>query len=762
MLGVSELSSVDDQEFVGYCGDPINSLGMTDLSDPNHIIRRRCRGLLTRAFGVFMLAAVASAGAQERPAKRIASIVSVAMDEYSKAIGADGRVISDQEYDETISFLLIAMEAAQPLSGERAAETRAIIDSLLVAVRAKTPPQQLAGLRDRFAQSLGEDAALDLPTRLVDIAAGANLYKTHCASCHGVSGMGDGPAARGLNPAPPALGSAVSMRDVSPALMFRIVTVGIGGTPMPAFGTLLSADQRWDVLGYLVSLQHPRGLVAEGEGIFAMHCSGCHGASGLGDGPLARALSKLPPEIGAFAWQVERNDAQLATAIREGIAGTAMPAARALRDSEVAGAVGYLRQLAMRDVPTRNGAAASQDPETVLRLVRRTLDEALAAARGGRASDASDRAFDAYLAFEPIETPARAKNPGLVASLERQFAEFRAAISANDLRAAEGARNAIDTALPDVAGLLQPAGGWWGAFLQSLLIILREGFEAILVIGAIVAFLIKTGHRERLRSIWLGTGLALAASAVTAVIFTTALRALPASREIIEGVTMLIAVAVLFSVSYWLISKVEAAKWQQFIREKVTAALAHGGGTALAFVAFLAVYREGAETALFYQALFTEGGGNAIPVALGIVVGGIGLALIFVLFHRYGVRIPLRPFFAVTSALLYYLAFVFMGKGIRELQEGNVVSITVIPGLPHVDAMGIYPTVETLGAQLVLVALLAFALLKTFWPKRSVALPTVAPDPAVRGDLASALQRLEAMEARVKQLERELTAEPRP
>jgi len=344
--------------------------------------------------------------------------------------------------------------------------------------------------------------------------------------------------------------------------------------------------------------------------------------------------------------------------------------------------------------------------------------------------------------------------------VERQFADFRAAISANDMRTAERVRNAIETALPEVAGLMRPTGSGWGAFLQSLLIILREGFEAILVIGAIVAFLIKTGHHERLRSIWFGTGLALVASAITAVIFATALRALPASREIIEGVTMLLAVAVLFSVSYWLISKVEAAKWQQFIREKVSAALQHGGGTALALVAFLAVYREGAETALFYQALFTEGG-NFLPLTLGILVGGAILAVIFVLFHRYGVRIPLRPFFAVTSALLYYLAFVFMGKGIRELQEGNVVSITPVPGLPHVEAMGIYPTVETLGAQLVLVLLFAFALLKTFWPKRSVALPTVAPDPAVKGDLASALQRLEAMEARVKQLERELTAEPR-
>lgn len=726
---------------------------------------RRFLTRVTNAFGALALTVsvlVATAGAQERPAKRIASIVGVAMEEYTKAIASDGRVISDQEYQETIDFLLAARDAARPLSGERAAETRAIIDSILVAVRAKRPPQELAALRDRFAQSLGADAALDLPSRAVDVAAGERLYRANCASCHGATGMGDGPAARGLDPAPPALGSAETMRDVSPALMFRIVTVGIGGTPMPAFGSVLSADQRWDMLGYLVSMQHPPSAVAEGEGIFAIHCSGCHGASGLGDGPLARALSKLPPEIGAFAWQVERNDAQLTAAIREGIAGTAMPAARMLRENEIAGAVGYLRQLALRDVPARtNGVAARQDPEGVLRVVRRTLDEALAAARGGRASDAKDRAFDAYLAFEPIETPARAKNPGLVASLERQFAEFRAAVAANDLRAAERARNAIDTGLPGVASLLQTAGGWWGAFLQSLLIILREGFEAILVIGAIVAFLIKTGHRERLRSIWLGSGFALAASAVTAVMFATALRALPASREIIEGVTMLVAVAVLFSVSYWLISKVEAAKWQQFIREKVTAALAHGGGTALAFVAFLAVYREGAETALFYQALFTEGAGHAIPVALGIVVGGMVLAFVFVLFHRYGVRIPLRPFFAVTSALLYYMAFVFMGKGIRELQEGNVASITVIPGVPHIDAMGIYPTVETLGAQLVLVALLAFALLKTFWPKRSVALPTVAPDPAVRGDLASALQRLEAMEARVKQLERELTAEPK-
>jgi high-affinity iron transporter len=108
-----------------------------------------------------------------------------------------------------------------------------------------------------------------------------------------------------------------------------------------------------------------------------------------------------------------------------------------------------------------------------------------------------------------------------------------------------------------------------------------------------------------------------------------------------------------------------------------------------------------------------------LPLALGIIVGFALLAVIFTLFYRYGVKIPLRPFFTVTSILLYYMAFVFMGKGIRELQEGNIMRITVIPGGPHLDAMGIYPSVETLTAQGVLVLLLLFATLKTFWPNRT-------------------------------------------
>ena len=217
----------------------------------------------------------------------------------------------------------------------------------------------------------------------------------------------------------------------------------------------------------------------------------------------------------------------------------------------------------------------------------------------------------------------------------------------------------------------------------------------------------------------------------------------------------------LFSVSYWLISRVEAAKWQQFIREKVNRALEHGGGRALAFVAFLAVYREGAETALFYQALFNEGQHVFVPITLGIVIGFVALGIIFTLFYRFGVKIPLRPFFTVTSVLLYYMALVFIGKGFRELQEGNVIAITPINGLPTIDALGFYPTWQTLIAQLFLIALFVFAVAKTFWPKRSVTLPTVTAEQSVPpAPMGAELQRLreenellkrrlEALEARV-------------
>jgi high-affinity iron transporter len=720
--------------------------------------------MLAVAFAVAGLAL--RAGAQEHPVKRVANIVSVAIEEYGKGIDEQGRLISAQEYQEAVDFLKDARDAAQRLPGPHGDSARAVLDSIVQAVGAKRPPNVLAELNRHFGAALGSEAALDLPKGPLDVAAGRRIYQSTCAACHGTSGLGDGPAAAALNPKPPAIGSAKEMEARSPALLYRIMSVGVAGTPMVGFSSRLSSDERWNVVAYLMSLRTNPGQIADGEGIVAERCAQCHGMSGNGDAQFARALSRVPPEIGSFAWQAERTDAQLAAAIRAGVPGTPMPPAHDLTDAQVQSVVAYLRSLPSRDhasgliTNAGNGGGSNTAASNSLSL----LEQSLTAARAGRIGDANDRAFDAYLAFEPIETPARARDPGVVSSMERLFADFKAAVRANDIHGAERARDAIEANMPKVLDLTQPTGSGSEAFVQSFLIILREGFEAILVIGAVVAFLLKTGHRERLREIWAGVLLGILASAATAVVLKTVLGAMPASREIIEGLTLLVAVAVLFSVSYWLISRVEAAKWQQFIREKVTDALQHGGGKALAFVAFLAVYREGAETALFYQALFDEGQRVALPISLGIVIGFAALAVIFTLFYRYGVKIPLRPFFSVTSVLLYYMAFVFMGKGVRELQEGNAVPITLIPGFPHVEALGLYPTWQTLLAQLLLLALFVFALAKTFWPKRSVALPTVPPDVKPAVDIVQELAALRAenerLRTRIAALEETVTHEP--
>jgi high-affinity iron transporter len=701
-----------------------------------------------------------SAEAQEHPARRVANIVSVTVEEYSKAVDAQGRLISAQEYGETTDFLKDAQDAAARLSGDNAAGARAWLDSISAAVAAKKPPKVLDSLEVRFAAMLGDEAKLELPSRPLDLAEGKAIFERSCASCHGATGGGDGPAGLTLNPHPPAIGTAALMHDVKPALMYRVMSVGIAGTPMAGFANMLTPEQRWSVVSYVNSLRSTRAQQLEGEGLFTQRCASCHGTLGTGDGTLARSLTKLPPEIGTVAWQVEHSDAELAEVVQHGMAGTAMPPSADLSPAQVTSMVAYLRTLPVKDRSGNGVAVATNDslsPKAIARNVIAQLEQALTAARSGRASDAGDRAFDAYIAFEPLETTTRAKSPGLISSMERQFADFKAAVRSNDLRAAESARDAIESGLPEVLSLTAPAGSNIEAFWQSFLIIVREGFEAILVIGAIVAFLIKTGNRDRLRSIWVGVGMGVVASAITAVVLRTVLSAIPASSEFIEGMSLLLAVVVLFSVSYWLISKVEAAKWQQFIKEKVTLALEQGGGRALVFVSFLAVYREGAETALFYQALFNEGPKVAVPISLGIAAGSVALVVIFTLFYRFGVKIPLRPFFSVTSVLLYYMAFVFTGKGIKELQEGDLIPLSAIRGFPHVEWLGLYPSWQGVLAQLALLLLFAFAVLKTFWPKRSVTLPTVmpvagAPEPVTR-DLASLHAENDELRRRIAALE---------
>ncbi|TDA64059.1 MAG: FTR1 family iron permease [Clostridia bacterium] len=246
-------------------------------------------------------------------------------------------------------------------------------------------------------------------------------------------------------------------------------------------------------------------------------------------------------------------------------------------------------------------------------------------------------------------------------------------------------------------------------FLSSFLIIVREGLEAILVLAALIAYLVKSGNGGRVRSLYGSALAALTASVLTAWLLRAVFQVSGAGQEILEGVTMLAAVVVLFFVSYWLLSKAEADRWQQYIKSKVESSLTTGNTMALWWAAFLAVYREGAETVLFYQALLS-GGVETGPVLLGLAAGAAVLLVVFILVRVGSVRLPLKPFFAVTGTLMYYLAFVFAGQGVRELQEGGLLGAAPVPGVPVIDWLGVYPTWQSLSLQALLLLLAAVAM----------------------------------------------------
>ena len=263
----------------------------------------------------------------------------------------------------------------------------------------------------------------------------------------------------------------------------------------------------------------------------------------------------------------------------------------------------------------------------------------------------------------------------------------------------------------------------WRALLNSLFIILREGFEAILIISALTAYLIKTGNDNKIKVVYQGAGFALLASIFTAFLIQSIFVQNPAGQEIMEGATMLLAAIVLFYVSYWLTSKAEAAKWRAFIQEKVKVSLSQGSLFALGFTAFLAVYREGAETVLFYQALLASGEGlDTGLIWLGFLLGSGTLAGVFFIFKLGSVRIPIRLFFTLTSIFLYYLAFSFTGQGIIEFQVGGLISATPVAFIPQIDFLRIYPTVESLTCQGILLAaaLLAMAYLFILKPLKPI------------------------------------------
>ncbi|MCX8578106.1 FTR1 family protein [Gilliamella sp. B2717] len=260
----------------------------------------------------------------------------------------------------------------------------------------------------------------------------------------------------------------------------------------------------------------------------------------------------------------------------------------------------------------------------------------------------------------------------------------------------------------------------WSVLLASFIIIFREGLEAILVIAAISAYLVRSGNIQMVKVVYMSSLFAVFASVLAAIALNSIVNLSGANQEIIEGVAMLLATVVLFFISNWMFSKAEAEAWKNYVEGKVKSAISSGSSIALGFAAFLAVFREGAETILFYQAMLSESREHMDMVWYGLAIGTLVLAIIFIIIRFGTMRLPLKPFFIGTSILMYIMAIAFAGGGVKELQEADIIHVTPVDFVRSIEVLGIYPTVETLLPQIFMVIVVAFSIsyYKTKYLKR--------------------------------------------
>jgi high-affinity iron transporter len=255
--------------------------------------------------------------------------------------------------------------------------------------------------------------------------------------------------------------------------------------------------------------------------------------------------------------------------------------------------------------------------------------------------------------------------------------------------------------------------------LYSLGILVREGSEALLVVVALLAAVREAGQERRARDIYAGALVAIGLSLVLA----WAVNHLIAddTSDTLEGVFQLLAAATLFYVSSWLTARGQSDRWRTFLHDKVEASRDIAGPSiALGLTAFLAVMREGAETIVFFQALL--GGATETAerhaVMAGLLAGALALGVIFLVLRKAAFRIPLGSFFTATSVLLYGLAVIFVGQGISSFQESGVMRATFVDHVPTIQALGLFPTVQTLAAQAAMLGLAALALFAPAGPRK--------------------------------------------
>jgi len=590
-------------------------------------------------------------------AERIVALLDYVSGDYALNM-KDGAPASREEYEEQLRFAGDARRLADRVLGGAGGEAlRRRMAEAEAQVRAQATAEAVAeACRAAREEAIVRFGLRTTPATRPSLARAEALYAESCAVCHGPRGEADTERARQLDPGPARFRSPDRLRDLSPFRVYNTLTFGVPGTAMASFESLPPAD-RWNLAFYVLRLGH------EGD---------------AARGPVDLTLAEL----------ASGSDREL---------------------------LGRLRQEGNPD-PTRALAYARQEsafgeaPAGIgLDRTRRMIRQARQAFSEGRAEDADRIAIDAYLqGYEPLEARLRARDPQATAAVEGAFRDLRAAMSRGDRAEVDACARRLDRLLGEGPG----EGRALVPFAAAFLIYLREGLEAALLVGALLAGLSRLGRPDARRYVHAGWLAALPAGLVTWWLFQRMVSVSADERELVEAGVALLAAAVLFSVSFWMISKIEARRWTGYLRRRLEESLSARRLVLLAGLSFLAVYREAAETVLFTQALLLESGGARAHVWAGAAAGVLAVMAVAVMMRQTVMRLPMGPFFAVSSALLCGLAISFAGAGIYDLVAAGYLAPRPVT-FPEIPWMGIHPDLTGLLVQLTIVAVIVGAAITT-------------------------------------------------
>ncbi len=543
---------------------------------------------------------------------------------------------SEFELAEQRSFITEATEAARDM-GPRGEAFLARLRDIQARVDKGEDPEGVS----RDCGALVEDLVLAgglarSPRTPPDLAQGARLYQENCAACHGADGRAQVPIAEGMEPQPASFHDADVMAGLTPYKAYNTVGFGVPGTPMPGYPTL-SEEERWSVAFFLFTLRQPP----------------CEGT------PPSASLEKL----------ANATDPEL------------------------------VRTYGQEHLACLRRKLPDVDEERGLLVARTHVEQALTLGAAGDSLGARNALLDAYLSgLEPVEVTLRARNPALVQKLEEAFLQTRLAAEHKSPHLQDEGRVLLSL-LDEARRTSGSRSGFWSVLWLTLLILLREGFEASVIIAALLAMLRKMeapGYARVVHAGW------VSALLLGAALFLFGRHLLGgANRELLEGVAALVAVGMLLYAALWLNARANMSRFMGELRQKMQGALGRGSVAGLFFIAFTAALRESVETAIFLQGLALD---SAEGMAWGCAVGGVALLALVLFVNRVGYRLPMKTLFKASTVLLVVTAIILLGKGLRALQEVGMVPLEPLPFVT-VELLGVFPDAMTLVPQLVLTAL---------------------------------------------------------